>query len=137
VGDVEPDPAARGAAPLLDLGVGGERHAVTGGQLHPLGVVTAHVPLAERVAQDAALAAGRLADEGAGGVLRLDDAGGVELDQLGIAQAGPASTARRKESPVFSSRREEVRRQMRVCPPAARMTASAWTRRRVSTVVVR
>ena len=38
----------------------------------------------------------------------------------------PASTARRNESPVFSSRRDEVRRQIRVCPPAARMTASAW-----------
>ncbi|GAA2838709.1 hypothetical protein GCM10020220_029530 [Nonomuraea rubra] len=38
----------------------------------------------------------------------------------------PARTARRKESPVFSSRREEVRRQIRVCPPVARITASAW-----------
>ena len=27
---------------------------------------------------------------------------------------------------MFSSRRDEVRRQIRVCPPAARMTASAW-----------
>jgi len=30
-----------------------------------------------------------------------------------------------KASPVFSSRREDVRRQMRVWPPAARITASA------------
>ncbi len=89
VGDVEPDPAVGGAAAFLDLGVGGEGHAVTGGQFHPLRVVAAHVPLAEGVAQDAALAAGRLADEGAGGVLRFDDAGGVELDQFGVAQAGP------------------------------------------------
>ena len=37
----------------------------------------------------------------------------------------PACRARAIPSPVFSSRREEDRRQSRVCPPAARITASA------------
>ena len=45
-----------------------------------------HEALAEAVAEDAALAAGGLADQGAGRVLRLDDARGVELHQLGVAQ---------------------------------------------------
>ena len=37
----------------------------------------------------------------------------------------PASAASRIASPVFSSRRDDERRQMRVCPPAASTTASA------------
>ena len=86
VRDVQPDAAVRGAAALLDLGVAGERHAVAGGQLHALGVVARHEALAEAVAQDAALAARRLADQGAGRALGLDDARGVELHELGVAQ---------------------------------------------------
>ena len=82
-----------------------------------------------RVAQDAALAAGGLGDQGAGGVLGLEQPGRVELHQLGVAQAGRRRRrASRNESPVFSSRRDEVRRQIRVWPPAARITASAWIR---------
>ena len=62
--DVEPYAPLGGAAPFLDLRVGGQRHAVTGGQLHPVGVVARHEPLPEGVAQDPALAAGRLARPG-------------------------------------------------------------------------
>src|SRR5690606_8853965 len=58
------------------------------GQLHARGVVALHEPLAEGVAQDAALPAGRLTDQRSGRVLRLDDPRGVELDQLGVPQPG-------------------------------------------------
>ena len=125
VRDVEPDAAVRRAAALLDLGVGGERDAIAGRQLHALRVVARHEPLAEAVAQDAALAPRRLGDQRAGGLLGLDEARRMELHELRVADPAPASTARRKASPVFSSRREDVRRQIRVWPPAARMTASA------------
>ena len=70
--DVEPDPALGCAPPLLDLGVGRQRDPVAGGQLHALGVVADHEPLAEPVAQDAALATGRFGHEGAGSILGLD-----------------------------------------------------------------
>jgi hypothetical protein len=50
---------------------------------------------------------------------------GWNCTSSGSRNRAPASTARRKASPVFSSRREGVRRQMRVCPPAARITESA------------
>src|SRR5690606_41337637 len=49
---------------------------------------------------------------------------GWNCTSSGSRSRAPASTARRNESPVFSSRREEVRRQIRLCPPAARITAS-------------
>ena len=45
-----------------------------------------HEALAEAVGEDAALAAGRLADQGAGRALGLDDARRVELHELGVAQ---------------------------------------------------
>ena len=41
----------------------------------------------------------------------------------------PASAASRIASPVFSSRRDDERRQIRVCPPAASTIASATTSR--------
>ena len=88
VGDVEPDAAVGRAAPLLDLGVGGERDPVAGGQLHALGVVARHEPLAEAIAQDPALAPRRLRDERAGGLLGFDEARRVELHELRIADAG-------------------------------------------------
>ncbi len=86
VGDVEPDTTAGCAAALLDLGVGGEGDAVAGGEFHAGGVVAAHEPFAQVVAQDAALATRGLTDQRAGRVLGLDDPRGVELDELRITQ---------------------------------------------------
>ena len=88
VRDVEPDAAVCGAAAFLDLGVGGQRHAVAGREFLADRVVAFHEPLPQPVAQDAALAAGGLGDQGARGVLRFDDARRVELHELGVAQPG-------------------------------------------------
>lgn len=85
--DIQPDTAVGGAATLLDLGVAGEGDPVAGREFEALGVVLVHEALAEAVREDAALAAGRLADEGARRVLGLDDARRVELHELGVAQA--------------------------------------------------
>ena len=87
VGDIQPNTAVRGAAPFLDLGVGGQSHAVPGREFLADRVVALHEPLPQPVAQDASLAAGRLGDECAGSVFRFDDARGVELHELGVAQA--------------------------------------------------
>ena len=107
VRDIQPDAAVRGAAALLDLGVAGQRDAVARGELEPLGVVLVHEALAETVAQDAALAARRLGDEGAGGVLGLDDAARVELHELRVAQAaaGLDGEAERVAGVLVASRR--------------------------------
>ncbi len=87
MGDVEPD-AALGSAPALgDLGVVGQRHPVTGGQLHPLGVVALHETLTGGVAEDPAFTAGGLRHQSARGVLRFDDARRVELDELSVADS--------------------------------------------------
>jgi hypothetical protein len=77
--------AARGAASLLDLGVLRQRHPVAGRQFHPFGVVPCHEPLAQGVAQHAALSSRRLRDERARGVLRREETRRVELDELGVA----------------------------------------------------
>ena len=73
-------------ATLRDLRIGGQGDAVTSGQLHPLGIVAFHEPLSQAVAQDSALTAGRLGDQGARGILGFDDARRMELDELGVAQ---------------------------------------------------
>lgn len=88
MGDVEPHASLGGPPPFLDLRVGSQGHAVAGGQLHTVRVVASHEPFPEHVAQDPALTPSGLADQGAGRVLRLDDPGRVELDQLRVAQAG-------------------------------------------------
>ena len=77
--------SSRCAAALLDLGVGGERDSVTGGQFHPFGVVAFHEAFAEVVAQDSAFAAGGLGYQRARGVLGFDQPGRMELDKLRIA----------------------------------------------------
>ena len=87
MGDIEPHSPVLGAAPFGDLRIGGQRHPVAGRELHALWVVAFHEPLPQTVAQDSALSAGRLGDEGAGGVLGFDDARGMELDEFGIAQS--------------------------------------------------
>ena len=99
--------AVRRAAPFLDLGVARQGDPVPGRQLHPLRVVARHEPLAEAVAQDAALPAGRLGDEGAGRVLGLDQAGRVELHQLGVADpaAGLDREAERVAGVLVATRR--------------------------------
>ena len=86
---IEKDAAVRGAAAFDDLGVARECHAVAGRELHALGIVLGHVALTERVAQNAALAARRLAHEGAGRVGGLENARGVKLHELGVANLRP------------------------------------------------
>ena len=86
MGDVEPDAAVLRAPALGDLRVRGERDPVAGGQFHPLGIVALHEPLAEGVAEDAALTAGGFGDERARCVLGFEDARGVELDEFGVAE---------------------------------------------------
>src|SRR5699024_1376998 len=63
-------------------------HAVAGGQLQTLRIVAFHEPLPQPVGEDAAFAAGGLGDQRSGGVLGFDDARGVELDELGVAESG-------------------------------------------------
>src|SRR5690606_29935515 len=88
VRDIQPNPALGGAAPGGDLGVGGQGDPVAGGQFHALGIVALHEAFAQGVGQDPAFAAGRLGDQGPGHRFGFDDARGVELDELGIAQPG-------------------------------------------------
>ncbi len=83
--DIQQHASARRAAARLDLGVARERNAVACGELHPLGVVALHETLAERVAEDAALAARCLRHERTGRVHRLEEAGRMELHELRIA----------------------------------------------------
>mmetsp|Transcript_37468 Transcript_37468/g.94563 ORF Transcript_37468/g.94563 Transcript_37468/m.94563 type:complete len:610 (-) Transcript_37468:711-2540(-) len=75
-------------AALHQLVVDRARHDVTRRQLHPLGVVLRHEPLAAQVVQLATLTAYRLRNEEgaalAGGVVQR---GGVELDELHVAHA--------------------------------------------------
>ena len=87
VRDVEEHAAVLGSAALRDLGVVGQRDAVARRELEPLRVVALHEALAGGVAQDPALAAHRLGHERPRGLLRIDHPGGVELDELHVAQA--------------------------------------------------
>jgi hypothetical protein len=102
-----------------------ERNAVTGGQFHPVGVVAFHKAFAQVVPQNPALAAGCLGNQRAHRIFRFDQPGWMELDEFGIADPPTRLDGETERVAVFSSRRDEVRRQMRVWPPAARITASA------------
>jgi hypothetical protein len=89
VGNVEQHASVLGSASLGDLGVVRQRHPVAGGELEPLGIVVRHEAVAVGVPQDSALAAYRLGHQRAGGLFWVDHPGGVELDQLHVAQPAP------------------------------------------------
>jgi hypothetical protein len=125
VGDVQEHPAVGAATSLGDLGVVGQRHPVAGRQLHPLGVVAGHEPLPEGVGEVAALTPDGLGDQGPGGLLGATIPVGWNWTSSMSWSGQPARKARYMPSPVFSSRREDDRRQIRVWPPAASTTASA------------
>ena len=84
VGQVEVEEVLVGAraAALADLGEHGPADHVAGRQVLHRGGVALHEPLALGVAQDAALAPGRLRQQDA----QLVDAGGVELEELHVLQ---------------------------------------------------
>ena len=66
------------------------------------------------VVEMTALAAHGLGDQRAGGLLGRDHAGRVELHQLHVHHPSTGVSASAIASPKFSSRREELRRQIRV-----------------------
>ena len=114
VRDVEEHATVRPAAALGDLRVVRQRDAVARAQLHALGVVAGHEPLAERVVQTAALAAHRLGHQRAGGLLGATMPVGWNCTSSMSITRQPARSASAIASPKFSSRRDELRRQIRV-----------------------
>ena len=89
-------------AVLLDLEVDGARDDVARGELGAR-VVARHEALAVGQPQDAALAAHRLGDQERLGV-RVEEAGGVELDELHVGdRARPARQPMATPSPVAMS----------------------------------
>lgn len=71
------------------VAVDGLGHDVAGGEFHALGVDVLHKAFAVAVGQQAALAAHGLGNQQAFDAGRPDHAGGVELDELHVAEFGP------------------------------------------------
>jgi hypothetical protein len=111
-----------GAAGALDLVVDGARHDVTRGQGAPL-VIARHELLTVLVDQPRSFAAHRLGDEERA-LLRMIEAGRVELDELHVRNRRPRTPGHRHTVSRRDHRDSSCTRYTRPQPPVARMTRS-------------